>query len=248
MKKRNLWKQKKKFQMQHNLHIPSFLDEEGIIRATGTRGKNCRISMENFQYCYIGNIIWLIYSCKTSTRTINTRAQSMYGTYFSKKCESLAYETPYEQLRYLQKNRVQTITPVMTDSPKEQLKNSTVFTNVGVDYLGPVTTRIEKRNGVRWFCLSKCLTMRAARLGLVSKLDNDCCLIAIKQFLARRGEPRVIFCWSGKCIGKTYCGTEQTREGRPSNSTGNQTEVEPPAALQFGGVWEWLFRGWNQRM
>ena len=59
------------------LQFSPFLDEEGLIRAKGRIGTVNWTSMQSIQFCYIGNIMRLNYSCETSTRTINTRALSM---------------------------------------------------------------------------------------------------------------------------------------------------------------------------
>ena len=107
MKNWNLWKQKKiqKAAQFYKSH-PSWM-RKALFMPQAQVAKNAWtwISMQSIQYCYIGNIMWLNYSCRASTRTIITRSQSMYETLYSKKCESLAYETPYEQLRYLQKQQ-----------------------------------------------------------------------------------------------------------------------------------------------
>ena len=59
------------------LQFSPFLDEEGRIRAKGRIGKSQLDFNESIQFCYIGNIMRLNYSCETSTRAINTRALSM---------------------------------------------------------------------------------------------------------------------------------------------------------------------------
>ena len=59
------------------LQFFSFLDEEGLIRAKGRIGKSQLDFNANIQYCYIGNIVRLNYSCEMSTRTISTRVLSM---------------------------------------------------------------------------------------------------------------------------------------------------------------------------
>ena len=59
------------------LQFSPFLDEEGFIRAKARIGKSQLDLAESIQFCYIGNIKQLNYSCETSTRTINTKALSM---------------------------------------------------------------------------------------------------------------------------------------------------------------------------
>ena len=77
----------------------------------------------------------------------------------------------------------------MADLPEERSVASTVFANVGVDYFGPFTVKICRRNEKRWCCLFTCLTVRAAHIEIVPKLNTDSCLNAIMRFIARRGKP-----------------------------------------------------------
>ena len=67
------------------LQFSPFLFEEGLIRAKGRIGEVNWALTQNIQYCYIGNIMQLNCSCETSTRTINTKAQSMSETLFSRR-------------------------------------------------------------------------------------------------------------------------------------------------------------------
>ena len=86
----------------------------------------------------------------------------------------------------------------MADLPEERLDASTAFTNVGVDYFGPFTEKIGRRNEKRWCCLFTCLTVRAVHIEVVPKLDTDSCLNAILRFIARRVKPSTIISDNGK--------------------------------------------------
>ena len=77
----------------------------------------------------------------------------------------------------------------MTELPTERLDASTAFANVGVDYFGPFTVKIGRRNEKRWCCLCKCLTVRAVAREIVPNLDTDSCLNAFMRFIARKGKP-----------------------------------------------------------
>ena len=67
----------------------------------------------------------------------------------------------------------------MAELPTERLDASTAFANVGIDYFGPFTVKIGRRNEKRWCCLFTCLTVRAVHIEIVPKLDTDSCLNAI---------------------------------------------------------------------
>ena len=105
--------------------------------------------MQNIKYCYIGNIMQLNYCFKTSTRTRNTKAQSMSETLLSRRYGSYAYETPDDQSRtsVLTAERADnTIIPVMAGLPEERLDASTALTNVGVDCFGHFAVKTGQKN------------------------------------------------------------------------------------------------------
>ena len=93
------------------------------------------------------------------------------------------------------KGRAQKKAPVIADILEKQLFASIVFSNVGVDYFGPFTVNIGRRNEKRWCCL---FTVRAVHIEVVPKLDIDSCLNAIMQFIARRGKPVKMISDNGK--------------------------------------------------
>ena len=81
------------------------------------------------------------------------------------------------------------MTPVMAELPRERLDALTAFANVRVDYFGPFTVEIGRRNEKRWCCLFTCLTVRAVHIEIVPKLETESYLDAIMRFIARRDKP-----------------------------------------------------------
>ena len=143
----------------------------------------------------------------------------------------------------------------MADLPEERLDASTAFTNVGVDYFGPFTVTIGRRNKKRWCCLFTCLTVRAVHIEVVPKLDTNSCLNAILRFIARRSKPSTIISDNGK----NFVGAE--REFAEYVAAWNKERIEEhliqqgirwmfnsPAAPHFGGVWERLVRSCKKAM
>ena len=143
----------------------------------------------------------------------------------------------------------------MADLPEEQLIASAVFSNVGVDYFGPFTVKIGRRNEKRWCCLLTCLTVRAVYIEILPKQDTDSCLNAIMRFIARRSKPVKMISDNGT----NFNGAE--KELAEYIAAWNKEQIEeyliqqgigwkfnPPAAPHFEGVWERLVRSCKKAM
>lgn len=77
--------------------------------------------------------------------------------------------------------------------PRERVKETSVFENCGIDYMGPLSV---KRNGeiVKvWIVLFTCMVVRAIHLELVFNLSAESFIGVLRKFVARRGMPRKIF-------------------------------------------------------
>ena len=153
------------------------------------------------------------------------------------------------------KGRAQTKAPVMADLPEERLVASTVFLNVGVDYFGPFTVEIDRRNEKRWCCLFTCLTVRAVHIEIVPKLDTNCCLNAIMRFIARRGKPVKMISDNGtkfigaeKELAEYIAAWNKVRIEKHLIQQGIRWNFNPSAAPHFGGVWERLVRSCKKAM
>ena len=153
------------------------------------------------------------------------------------------------------KGRAQTITPVTADLPEERLDASSAFTNVGVDYFGPFTVKMARRNEKRRCCLFTCLTVRAVHIVVVPKLDTDSRLNAILRFIARRGKPSSIisdnltnFVGAEREFAEYVAAWNKERIDEHLIQQGIRWKFNPPAAPQFGGVWERLARSCKRAM
>ncbi|KAK0141947.1 hypothetical protein N1851_020380 [Merluccius polli] len=138
----------------------------------------------------------------------------------------------------------------MADLPKERvLPDHPPFTNVGLDYFGPIEVRKGRGTVKRYGVIFTCLSSRVVHLEVASSLDTDACINALRRFICRRGQ--VVHIQSDN--GTNFIGAE--RELREALSSLNQTQIEgamrqkgikwsfnPPAASHFGGVWERVIR------
>jgi hypothetical protein len=86
----------------------------------------------------------------------------------------------------------------MPQLPRDRVVRSRAFENVGVDYLGPTSTRAAKGTSVKaWILLITCLVTRAIHLEPVWTLSAEDLLYALRNFIARRGRPNRIISDNG---------------------------------------------------
>ncbi|KAK0144597.1 hypothetical protein N1851_017050 [Merluccius polli] len=97
----------------------------------------------------------------------------------------------------------------------------------------------------RYGAVFTCLTVRAVHIEVASSLDTDSCIHALRRFIARRGQVRLMRSDNGT----NFVGTErELREAVQAlenakiqdilQSKGITWMFNPPAASHFGGVWE----------
>ena len=146
--------------------------------------------------------------------------------------------------------RAQGLQPPMADLPDirfQETQSPVVFTNVGVDYLGPFAVVHRVTEVKTYICLFTCLVTRAIHLEVAEDLSTDKCLTAIRRFIARRGQPRLFLSDNGS----NFLGARKQIRRRPlmldhdyiKDQLLNQSvewKLNPPSAPHFGGVWERL--------
>ncbi|XP_075150541.1 uncharacterized protein LOC142224646 [Haematobia irritans] len=87
-------------------------------------------------------------------------------------------------------DKVKTLQPLMGQLPLDRFTPFVrPFTYTGLDYFGPVTVAIGRRQEKRWVALFTCLTVRAVHLEVAHDLSTDACILAIRNFISRRGTP-----------------------------------------------------------
>ena len=241
------------------LQFSPFIDQPGLIRAQGNIGK----SQLNFETKHPILLHWEHHVVELFLRNEHKNSHHE-GTenvrnIVQQKFWILGIRNALRSIRNkcirCRKGRTQTMTPVMAELPTERLDASTAFANVGIDYFGPFTVKIGRRNEKRWCCLFTCLTVRAVHIEIVPKLDTDSCLNTIMRFIARRGKPIKMISDNGT----NFVGAD--REFKEYVAAWNKERVEehlfqqgirwkfnPPAAPHFEGVWERLVRSCKKAM
>lgn len=138
--------------------------------------------------------------------------------------------------------------PRMSDLPVARLSAYTrPFTFCGIDYFGPMMVTVGRRTEKRWGVLITCLTVRAVHIEVAHSLNTDSCIMCLRNFMARRGTPRILFCDNGTIFHGADNELRKSLEAIDFEKL--QTEFEtsatkwmfnPPASPHMGGSWERL--------
>lgn len=138
----------------------------------------------------------------------------------------------------------------MADMPGERvIPDLPPFTNVGVDYVGPIEVKRGHAMVKRYGVIFTCMASRAVHLEVAYTLNTDSCINAIRRFMCRRGQ----VCHLRSDNGTNFVGAE--RELREALAAIDHKKIQsvllkkgiewsfnPPAASHHGGVWERLIR------
>ena len=142
---------------------------------------------------------------------------------------------------------------LMGQLPAERVTAGAVFDKVGVDYAGPVYTKIgstRKPTIVKsYVAVFVSLSVKAVHLEAVSDLTTEAFLACLRRFAARRGKPAVIWSDHGtNFVGAARLLTDlhlflrkrETEEAVTDfcSSHGITWEFIPERAPHFGGLWE----------
>ena len=140
--------------------------------------------------------------------------------------------------------------PLMADLPDFRVDLQTpVFYNTGVDFFGPISTKLGRRTQKRWGALFTCLVTRAIHLEVAEALSTDAFINVLERFINRRGNPKRIL---SDC-GSNFKGADkelvlclkELEQGRIAGFSARKSIewiFNPPEAPHMGGVWERLVR------
>lgn len=141
--------------------------------------------------------------------------------------------------------RARPAVPKMADLPAARLRLfKPAFYSTGMVCFGPFDVKVGRRREKRWGIIYKCLTTRAVHLDLLTAIDTDAFLMALRWFIARRGTPAELFSDQGTNF---KGGERELREAFAELSPALQEHLapqkiafhfNPPAAPHFGGARE----------
>lgn len=134
----------------------------------------------------------------------------------------------------------------MSDLPVERVTaNEPPFTYTGVDCFGPFYTKKGRSQVKRYGVLFTCLTIRAIHIEVADSMSTDSFINALRRFIARRGQVKVIRCDRGTNF---VSGERELREAinewnqallhQTLLAKGIDWYFNPPHASHFGGIWE----------
>jgi hypothetical protein len=135
---------------------------------------------------------------------------------------------------------------LMAELPPDRVEgDQPPFTNVGIDYFGPFCITHGRKTEKRYGVIFTCLCSRAMHLELADSLDTDACINALRRFIARRGQVKIMRSDNGS----NFVGAEkQLREEilKWNQNVISETMLKhniewifnPPSASHYGGAWE----------
>jgi len=137
-------------------------------------------------------------------------------------------------------------TPRMADLPSSRLQFvEPAFFHTGVDYFGPIETKMFRRTVKRWGCLFRCLTTGACHLEMAYALDADAYLCCHGNFKAARGTPKVMrsdrgtnFIGANRELMEAIERLDNEKIRGRLAEDGTEWFVNPPATPHQGGIWE----------
>ena len=144
-----------------------------------------------------------------------------------------------------QRWRAQPVNHQMADLPPAWLRlHQPAFYSTGIDCFGPMQIKVGRRNEKRWGLLFKCLTTRAVHIEVLSSINTDSFLMALRRFISRRGKPAELLSDQGTNF---RGGDRELQEAFPTLHPSVQAQLaeyqikfrfNPPSAPHFGGSWE----------
>lgn len=86
----------------------------------------------------------------------------------------------------------------MADLPAARITpDKPPFTNTGIDYFGPFLVKLKRSLVKRYGVIFTCLAVRAVHIEVASSLETDTFILALRRFIARRGQVKGIYSDNG---------------------------------------------------
>ena len=132
--------------------------------------------------------------------------------------------------------------PKMAELPSDRLLVSPPFTKAGVDYFGQLEVKCGRKHLKRWICLFTCLVTRGVHLEVAFSLETDSFIMCLRRFIARRGNPQVLYSDNGTNFIGANRELKQCIENLNQDQIKNELSQKgikwvfnPPASPHMGG-------------
>lgn len=228
-----------------------FIDQSGVIRVGGrlrnsdiTEGRKHPILLPKESHLSV--LIarhWHVYACHAGPRLLTALLHKQFWILSVRQVVHHVLRQCTVCVRLTASNPQ----PIMSDLPKPRVQQCRPFSQVGVDYAGPIVMREmrlrKSREYKAYIAVFICMSVKAVHLELVLDLSTDAFLAAFDRFVARRGLPSDLY---SDC-GTNFVGAaKQLRkfinhpDNQPILSTARACSwhFNPPSAPHFGGLWE----------
>lgn len=235
--------------------LTPWLDADGLLRMRG-RISSCEYARDDAKnpiimprHHHTTRLIIIDYHLKFHHKNHETVVNELRQKYRIPRIRS-AYFTVRKSCQKCKNDSSTPRPPIMAELPIARLAAfSRPFTFTGIDYFGPIEVATGRRREKRWGMLATCLTIRAIHIEIVSSLTTDSCVMAIRNFMARRGVPRAFY----SDRGTNFVGANRTLNEisevvnhedimKEFVSSDTMWYFNPPASPHMGGSWERLVR------
>lgn len=233
----------------------AYLDQDGLLRCTGRIDFSIDASHDTKRPIilptdhHITNLVILHYHLKFNHHNHETVVNELRQKFSISRLRTQLWKLR-SSCQHCKNNLAKPSPPEMGQLPPARLKSFTrPFSYVGIDFFGPITVSIGRRQEKRWGMLMTCLTVRAVHLECVHSLNTSSCILGLRNFINRRGCPLEVYSDNGTNFKGA---SRELREAR-SKIDMNQVAKEfleaamkwffiPPASPHMGGAWERLVR------
>lgn len=240
------------------LSLNPFLDADGILRVGGRIKNSCYSFDKKFPALLPKDHIFtnLVFEY-FHEKLLHCGAQQLLACireqFWPISGRNLAKHVVHNCIKCF-KTKPRSYNPLMGDLPQKRLQSNTpVFSNVGIDYAGPILIKDRKTRGAKlikaYICIFVCLVTKAIHLELVTDLTTDAFIAVLKRFISRRGKPATISSDNAKYFIGAANQIRDLYKFLKSNETQNKIidflsdqnvrwDFIIPLAPHQGGMWE----------
>ncbi|XP_065074449.1 uncharacterized protein LOC135698401 [Ochlerotatus camptorhynchus] len=231
--------------------LSPFLDEEGIVRMEGRTEAADYVAFDaRFPIILpkdhvVTKRLVQHYHRQYGHGSRETAVNEIRQRYYI-PCLRVLVEQVMRECMWCKIRKAKPTVPRMAPLPEQRLAAKIdPFSNVGIDYFGPLEVTVGRRKEKRWVALFTCLTVRAVHLEVAYSLTTESCKMAIRRFVKRRGSPIEIFSDNGtNFVGANRDLVKEINVACADTFTGARTRwtFNPPSAPHMGGAWERMVR------